>query len=374
MRFPIVLATFAAVLAAAHVATAEEPAVLPPQAAVVIAPAPSAAGQGAIVDVTRTPAPAKGTAAVVKPAATSAPATSAPATSAPAKSRPAAAKRAGKPPSPKAAELPSGMTWHSVRKGQRLGSIAKRHHVTIDALCNANELTRRDKLQPGMKLIIPSRSDVDGALARASHGKKADLAKPELAKAGPVPLDARKSRAVAQKVASWQPYVARPKKTGIVTIKSQKGEFHGRLVARSGKLAPKARREAERVLYAEEDATIDADLLKLLARVSDTFGGLPLNVVSGYRTAGTAEHSRHKLGKALDFTVEGVPLEALRDYCKSHDGVGVGYYPNSGFIHLDVRERWTYWVDESGRGEPPRYVETTVKPTESAAGPEVRVR
>ena len=69
-----------------------------------------------------------------------------------------------------------------------------------------------------------------------------------------------------------------------------------------------------------------------------------------------------------------MPLEALRDYCKSHDGVGVGYYPNSGFIHLDVRERWTYWVDESGRGEPPRYVETTVKPTESAAGPEVRVR
>jgi len=35
--------------------------------------------------------------------------------------------------------------------------------------------------------------------------------------------------------------------------------------------------------------------------------------------------------------------------------VGVGYYPNSTFVHLDVRSLPTYWVDYSKPGEPPRY-------------------
>jgi hypothetical protein len=34
--------------------------------------------------------------------------------------------------------------------------------------------------------------------------------------------------------------------------------------------------------------------------------------------------------------------------------VGVGYYPNSSFVHLDVRETNTYWVDYAGPGEAPR--------------------
>jgi len=44
----------------------------------------------------------------------------------------------------------------------------------------------------------------------------------------------------------------------------------------------------------------------------------------------------------------------VRDYLRTLPGVGVGYYPNSSFLHLDVRGRSTHWVDYAGPGEAPR--------------------
>jgi hypothetical protein len=51
-----------------------------------------------------------------------------------------------------------------------------------------------------------------------------------------------------------------------------------------------------------------------------------------------------------------VPNEVLRDYCRTFKSTGVGYYPNSLFVHFDVRQQTTYWVDLSGPGQAPRYV------------------
>ena len=44
---------------------------------------------------------------------------------------------------------------HVVAAGHTLGKIAKRYHVTVDALCEANGIDRRARLKPGMKLVIP---------------------------------------------------------------------------------------------------------------------------------------------------------------------------------------------------------------------------
>src|SRR5688500_4145495 len=46
---------------------------------------------------------------------------------------------------------------HTVADGQRLGSIAKRHGVSIDALCQANGIDRRAPIRPGQRLTIPGR-------------------------------------------------------------------------------------------------------------------------------------------------------------------------------------------------------------------------
>jgi hypothetical protein len=78
-------------------------------------------------------------------------------------------------------------------------------------------------------------------------------------------------------------------------------------------------------------------------------------VVSGFRRESYAISSRHRRSQALDFSIPGVPNEVLRDFLLSIGTVGVGYYPHSSFVHLDVRGELVYWVDYSGPGEQPRY-------------------
>src|SRR5207237_6608331 len=102
----------------------------------------------------------------------------------------------------------------------------------------------------------------------------------------------------------------------------------------------------------------DPRLVALVGIVSDHFGGRPLQVVSAdraYTPTQYTPHSNHNYGKALDFRIEGISNETLRDFCLTLRNVGCGYYPNSTFVHLDVRETKASWVDRSHPGEPPLY-------------------
>ncbi len=80
----------------------------------------------------------------------------------------------------------------------------------------------------------------------------------------------------------------------------------------------------------------------------------PLEIVSGYRHK-ERKSSRHKQGRAVDFRVVGVSPKTVWKYCKRFDNVGLGWYPNSRFVHIDVRKRSHYWVDDSGPGEASDY-------------------
>jgi len=87
-----------------------------------------------------------------------------------------------------------------------------------------------------------------------------------------------------------------------------------------------------------------------------------IDVVCGYRTpwsnnflrtrsavTGVAKNSQHMQAKAIDIRIPGVATKALRDAALSlHEG-GVGYYPISQFVHVDVGpvRQWTF----AGRGE-----------------------
>ena len=52
--------------------------------------------------------------------------------------------------------------------------------------------------------------------------------------------------------------------------------------------------------------------------------------------------------------VPGVGLGAVARYARSFGHVGVGFYPVSGFVHLDVRDGPSYfWVDRTGPGKGP---------------------
>jgi uncharacterized protein YcbK (DUF882 family) len=100
-------------------------------------------------------------------------------------------------------------------------------------------------------------------------------------------------------------------------------------------------------------------LLRLLAQVSRHYDGRKLLIISGYRHPRVARNPRspHKKGLAADFRVDGIANAELRDYCRfTFKKVGVGFYPNSLFVHLDVRkDHSAFWIDYSGPGETPVY-------------------
>ncbi len=53
--------------------------------------------------------------------------------------------------------VPASAADHVVADGQTLGKIAKRHDVSIEALCKANGITRRTRIKPGQRLAIPGK-------------------------------------------------------------------------------------------------------------------------------------------------------------------------------------------------------------------------
>jgi uncharacterized protein YcbK (DUF882 family) len=88
------------------------------------------------------------------------------------------------------------------------------------------------------------------------------------------------------------------------------------------------------------------DLLNRLARALPTDG--PFHVISGYRSpstndylrrtggGGVAAHSLHLAGKAIDIRVPGVKLRDLYAKAVGLHGGGVGIYPGSDFVHVDI--------------------------------------
>jgi hypothetical protein len=198
-----------------------------------------------------------------------------------------------------------------------------------------------------------------------SERKAATLAKrsPE-AKASSLvtpPLGAR-SASAKRSGPSWLAYSARPEKPGYLRLQSTVGRWSGQAVVGGWQIPEQARVGIAHALASWRSGAeerIHGRLIRLLVKVSDQFGGRPIRIVSGYRPHAEARftpHSKHTLGRAVDFSIPGVPNDVLRDYLRaSFKEVGIGYYPNSTHVHLDIREEDAYWVDHSGPGQAPAY-------------------
>jgi LysM repeat protein len=219
-----------------------------------------------------------------------------------------------------------GPRTHKVYAGQRLESIAKRYKVTVDALCAANGITRRVKLHAGQVLNIPRPGDHFGAKTEDDD---------DLGSRKPGRFGLRK---------------------GYLDLFTYSSHFHGYAVDKKGKVTPQAEADVSKLFGAGGPRpSTDPRLIRLLTKVSDHFGSRPIRIVSGYRTRSFFQDSRHKVSCAVDFSIPGVDNAVVRDYLRTLTDVGVGYYPNSSFVHLDVRDTSTYWVDFAGPGEAPRH-------------------
>ena len=97
-------------------------------------------------------------------------------------------------------------------------------------------------------------------------------------------------------------------------------------------------------------AEMDVKLLDLLFALKGRLGtSRPFHVISGYRSpetneylrgqsadSGVAQDSQHTKGKAIDVRLPDRPLAEVREAAIALHGGGVGYYPVSEFVHVDV--------------------------------------
>ena len=96
-----------------------------------------------------------------------------------------------------------------------------------------------------------------------------------------------------------------------------------------------------------EEHDIDPLMLDILTQLKGRLGTeSPFLVVSAYRSpetnallaaqsANVAKKSYHLKGKAVDVRVDDRALRSLRDVALNLAAGGVGYYPNSNFVHID---------------------------------------
>ena len=97
-----------------------------------------------------------------------------------------------------------------------------------------------------------------------------------------------------------------------------------------------------------ESVPMDIRLYDLLFKLKETLNVEDdFNVISGYRSPmtnamlasksrGVAKKSYHMKGMAMDIAIPDVKLNDLREAAVELKLGGVGYYPRSGFIHVDT--------------------------------------
>jgi uncharacterized protein YcbK (DUF882 family) len=157
-----------------------------------------------------------------------------------------------------------------------------------------------------------------------------------------------------------------PKNSPVVLFSvNHKETFPLRLRDGQGKPIKGNQKKFDRFLrchHTEAKHAMNPRLMRLLYQTGRHWPGRRLEIVSGYRAPSVAKnpHSPHMKGLACDFYVDGVKTAELRDYLrKNFQKVGVGYYPNSTFVHLDLRkDKSAFWIDYSGPGERAVYSET----------------
>jgi uncharacterized protein YcbK (DUF882 family) len=108
------------------------------------------------------------------------------------------------------------------------------------------------------------------------------------------------------------------------------------------------------------ETAMDVGVIDFLADILDAVGEARATILSAYRTPetnamlarttfGVAENSQHMYGRALDVCL-GSKLPEAMEAARAMRRGGVGWYPHSGFIHIDTGPVRNWTLDESGLG------------------------
>jgi len=111
--------------------------------------------------------------------------------------------------------------------------------------------------------------------------------------------------------------------------------------------APEVMSRFLRCRFSDQELPMSPRLADLMMAVIGKFGRPELWVVSGYRSprfntmlrkklGEVARNSLHTRGEAVDFILPGAPLDQVASFLRKLKKGGVGYYPGSEFVHMDV--------------------------------------
>jgi LysM repeat protein len=298
-----------------------------------------------------------------------------------------------------------------VRKGDTLASIAKKHKVSVKGLAVANKLKPDSPLKLGRTLLIPDEDDLPDKPYKPIKTNK-------LVKSGEkIPGGVRHAVQPGQslwtiaraynvkgvKIAKYNGFsiedplsvgqrIVIPGATEVVPVRIKgfaiqpvrfvralNGETAKlRLMTKSGKVSPSSRRKLSKLAGAKKGKhkvkLLHPRLIHMLQRVAERWPGHTFEIISGYRPGQSGRESKHSQARALDFRVIGIDNKEVWGFCKQLPKSGCGYYPNTTFIHMDARDKSTFWIDRSGPGEKPKYVKKTAKkktqPSTAATGDE----
>ncbi len=152
-------------------------------------------------------------------------------------------------------------------------------------------------------------------------------------------------------------HTAAPPERALGFYNTHTGEQLKAVYCANGEYIPGALAEINHILRDHRNELIgnmDPQLLDLLHSISARLDSRqPFHVISSFRSSetnamlaersgGVAKHSLHMQGTAIDIRVPGCDLAVLRKAAVALQGGGVGYYPRSDFVHVDVG-RVRYW-------------------------------
>lgn len=115
------------------------------------------------------------------------------------------------------------------------------------------------------------------------------------------------------------------------------------------------------------EAMIHRTTLAMLADVAARYEGKTIEYVSAFRIhRGESRTSPHRDARAIDFRIRGTRLRDIRDYLWSnYTEVGVGWYPDGQYIHIDARPTLhdTSWTFVRGKNRyHPHWADAARKP------------
>lgn len=108
-----------------------------------------------------------------------------------------------------------------------------------------------------------------------------------------------------------------------------------------------------RCWFTLKEGPISDELLGHVLAAATHFGAREIDIISGFRHPKynlmlrkkgreVATKSQHTEAKAIDFHLPGVATRELYDWLLAHHPGGVGFYPVSEFVHVDLGRKRTW--------------------------------